>query len=126
MATALVAGLVSVLGFELSHAVFGVDIVGPRGGSDFADTTVFRLTVSATAGTVIAGVLVQVLLYLAARPLLYFGWIMVLVTAILVVWPFTTAAGTLAKVATSAVHFAIGVAVATLASTAARNSVRSW
>src|SRR4051812_50099349 len=48
------------------------------------------------------------------RPLLFFGWIVGLVTTITVAFPFGTAAALDAKIATAIVSLAIGVATGTL------------
>jgi Wax ester synthase-like Acyl-CoA acyltransferase domain len=51
----------------------------------------------------------------ADRPLLFFGWIVALVTAIAVIFPFSTTAALDAKIVTALVSLAIGVATGTLA-----------
>jgi len=122
VATALVASLLAVLGVIATRGLLGVDIIYPRGGQAFQDTTPYQLTFAATVGAVAAGVLVQLLMYVTPRPLLFFGLISMLATAVLVVWPFTTAAVMLSRVATSVVHLALGVAISTLTTTVARHS----
>jgi hypothetical protein len=53
---------------------------------------------------------------------LFFGWIVALVTAITVIFPFTTAAALDARIATAVAGLAIGVATGTLAGGVAARS----
>ena len=48
------------------------------------------------------------------RPFLFFGWIVALVTTLVVVYPFSTTAPLGAKIATAAVFLAIGAMTGTL------------
>jgi hypothetical protein len=57
------------------------------------------------------------------RPLLYFGWIVVLVTMLAVVLPFSTTAPQRAKVATALVNLVIGVMGGALVGGAAARSI---
>lgn len=57
------------------------------------------------------------------RPLLFFGWIVALVTTIAVIFPFSTTAALDAKIATAAVGLAIGIATGTLVGGVAARSV---
>jgi hypothetical protein len=118
------AGLLAVFGVLAARVLGGVDILGPSGGTAFAATDVYWFTISAVLAALVAGALVHVLLYLTAQPLLLFGWIACLTTALLVIWPFTTAAPMLAKAATAAVNFAIGTAIACLTMTVAGHAKR--
>ena len=122
MATALVSGLVAVVGIIAARAVLDVEIIGPRGGQAFQDATPGQLTFIAAFGAFSAGVLVQALVYVTPRPLLFFGLITWLVTAAVALWPLTTTAGALAKVASMLVYLAIGAAISTLTSTVARHA----
>src|SRR4051794_20282821 len=83
VATALVAGLVAVFGVIAARGVLGVEIIRPRGGQAFGYITATQLTFAATIGAFSAGVLVQLLMYVTPRPLLFFGLISALATAAL-------------------------------------------
>jgi uncharacterized membrane protein YhaH (DUF805 family) len=48
------------------------------------------------------------------RPLMFFGWIVALVTTIVAVFPFSTTAPLDAKIATAFVGLAIGIVTGTL------------
>jgi hypothetical protein len=124
MATAVVAGLIAILGVVAAHVVFGTNVVRPDGERSFADATVSGLALSAVVLALIGGVLVHVLAYLTGRALLFFGCIVTLETALLALWPFTTNAASLPKLATSMVHLAIGTAVVCLTTTSTRHAMR--
>jgi hypothetical protein len=72
------------------------------------------LILAAMAATLAATGLVQLLMLGTQRPLMFFGWIVALVTAIIVAFPFSTSAPLDAKIATAVVNLAIGIAVGTL------------
>ena len=123
IATSLVAGQIAVLGVVAAHTLLGADIIGPHGDRTYAATTVYEVTAIAIGGALCSGLLLHVLSYITPRPLLFFGWITWLATALLALWPFSTAAGALSKIATAAVYLAIGVAIATLMRMVARDTV---
>jgi hypothetical protein len=122
VATALVASLLAVLGVMATQGLLGATVISPRGGVAFATTTGYELAVAAIVATVGAGVLVQLLMYVTPRPLLFFSLISALGTGVVAVWPFTTAAGVLDQVATSAVHLSLGVAIWLLTATVVRHA----
>jgi hypothetical protein len=122
VSTALVAGLVAVLGVVAARGLLGVEIIYPCGGPSFKAITAPQLTVAATVGAAGAAVLVQALMYVTPRPLVFFGLISALATAILTVWPFTTAADLRSQCATCVVHLALGVAISMLTATVVRHS----
>jgi hypothetical protein len=122
VSTALVAGLVAVFGVVAARGLLGVEIIYPCGGPSFKAITAPQLTIAATVAAVGAAVLVQALMYVTPRPLLFFGLISALATAILAVWPFTTAADFRSQCATGAVHLALGIAISTLTATVVRHS----
>jgi hypothetical protein len=57
------------------------------------------------------------------RPLMFFGWIVALVTTIAAIFPFSTTAALDAKITTSLVNLAIGIAVGTLVGGVAARSI---
>jgi hypothetical protein len=122
VATGLVVSLLAVLGFMATRVVLGAAIIAPRGGTAFIATSPYRLSVAAIVATAGAGVLVQLLMYVTPRPLLFFGLISATATGVLTVWPFTTAAGGLSQVATAAVHLSLGLAIWLLTATVVRHA----
>jgi hypothetical protein len=122
VATALVVSLLAVLGCMVARVLLGVAIIAPRGGAEFIATTPFQLSVAAIVATAGAGVLVQLLMYVTPRPQLFFGLISATATGVVAIWPFTTAAGGLSQLATSAVHMSLGVAIWLLTATVVRHA----
>jgi len=122
MATALVAGLVALVGIIAARAVLHVEIIGPRGGRAFDAAAPDQLTFLAAFGSFSAATLVQALVYVTPRPLLFFGLISWLITAAVSLWPLTTEAGAVSKVASTMVYLGIGTAISTLTATVARHA----
>jgi hypothetical protein len=122
VATALVVSLLAVLGCMVARVLLGATIIAPRGGAEFIATTPFQLSVAAIVATAGAGVLVQLLMYVTPRPQLFFGLISATATAVVAIWPFTTAAGGLSQLATSAVHMSLGLAIWLLTATVVRHA----
>jgi hypothetical protein len=72
----------------------------------------------------VATIVAHLLLLGVPRPMLFFGWIVALVTAIFVIFPFRTGAPLEQEVATAAVYLVIGVAIGTLLSGVAERATR--
>lgn len=122
IATALVAGLLAMLEDMAAQGLLKVDLIAPRGGPAFATTTAYQLTLSAIVATALASVLVQVLMYVSPRPLLFFGLIGSTATGVVSLWPFTTAAVAASQFATAAAHLSLGMAIWVLTATIARHA----
>jgi len=122
VATGLVVSLLAVLGFMVTRVLLGATVLAPRGGTAFIATTPYQLSIAAIVATAGAGVLVQLLMYVTPRPLLFFGLISATATGVLAIWPFTTAADGLSQVATSAVHVSLGLAIWLLTATVVRHA----
>src|ERR1700722_12501925 len=113
-ASAVVAGLVALVGVLVSRWLFKVALLAPSQDGAFGNVHTADLVLVAVAGALVATGLVQLLMLGTLRPLLFFGWIVALVTAIMVAFPFSTTAALDAKIATAVVNLAIGVAIGTL------------
>lgn len=122
VATGLVVNLLAMCGYMLSRVLLNAAIIAPRGGTAFIATTPYQLAVAAIVATAGAGVLVQLLIYVTPRPLLFFGLISATATGVLAIWPFTTAAGGLSQMATSALHLTLGLAIWLLTGTVVRHA----
>ena len=120
MATALVAGLVALVGIIATRAVLHVEIIGPRGGQEFSDAAPGQLTFLAAFGAFNAAALVQALVCVTPRPLLFFGLISWLITTAVALWPLTTDAGVLSKAASTLVYLCVGATISSLTTTVAR------
>ena len=122
-ASAVVAGLVALAGVLVSRWLFNVPVLAPRHDGAYGDVRTTALILVAMAAALAATGLVHLLMLGTLRPLLFFGWIVALVTAIMVIFPFGTTAALDAKIATAIVNLAIGVAAGTLVGGVAARSV---
>ena len=122
-ASAVVAGLVALVGVLVSRRLFKVALLEPSQDGAFGNVNTADLVLVAVAGALVATGLVQLLMLGTLRPLLFFGWIVALVTAIMVAFPFSTTAALDAKIATAVVNLAIGVTIGTLVGGVAARSV---
>jgi hypothetical protein len=82
------------------------------------------LILVAFAAALIATGLVHLLMVSTARPLMFFGWIVGLMTTIMAIFPFSTTAALDAKIATALVNLAIGAVIGMLVSGVAARSIR--
>lgn len=122
-ASAVVAGLVALVGVLVSRWLFKVPVLAPRQDGAFGDVHTTALILVAIAAALVATGLGHLLMLGTLRPRLFFGWIVALVTAIMVIFPFSTTAALDAKIATALVNLAIGVAIGTLVGGVAGRSV---
>jgi FtsH-binding integral membrane protein len=120
------AGLVALVGILVSRWLFTVPVLAPRQEGAYGDVRTTALILAAMVVTLAATGLVHLLMLGTLRPLMFFGWIVVLVTAIIVVFPFGTTAPLDAKIATSVVNLAIGIAAGTLVGGVAARSASPY
>ena len=125
IATAVVAGLVALLGIVAFRWLFHVPILAPAtaGAYGDADTTVMVLASAGVA--LIATALLHLLLLTTPRPLTFFGWIIGLATLVAVVFPFSTTAPLSQKFATATVNLFIGIAIGSLLTAVGARSIGS-
>jgi hypothetical protein len=123
-AAALVAALVVVVGILLCRGVLDIPVLAPEGEGVWGNANTVTFAVGAAVAAFVATGVLHLLLLSAPQPTKFFGWIMVLATAIGVLAPFTTDAETDSKIATAAVLFAVGVAIGSLVSASGRSAVR--
>ena len=122
-ASAVVAGLVALVGVLVSRWLFKAPVLAPRQDGAYGDVRTTALILAAMAAALAATGLVHLLMLGTLRPLLFFGWVVALVTTIAVIFPFSTTAALDAKIATAVVALAIGVAIGTLVGGVAARSV---
>jgi hypothetical protein len=121
-ASAVVAGLAALVGVLVSRWLFNLPVLAPRRDGAYGDVHTTGLVLAAVAAALVATGLVHLLMLSTPRPLVYFGWIVVLVTTLVVVFPFSTAAPLGAKIATAVVDLVIGLMIGTLVGGAAARS----
>lgn len=121
-ASAVVAALTALLGVLVSRWLFGLPVLAPGQDGPYGDVRTTTLVLMAAAAALAATALVHLLLATTPRPLLFFGWVVALVTTLAVIYPFSTLAPLDAKIATAAVVLAIGAMIGTLVGGAAARS----
>ena len=124
VATAVVAGLVALVGVLVCRWVFNIPILAPRRDGAYGDAHTTTLVLVAGGAALVATIVAHLLLLGVPRAMLFFGWIVALVTAIFVIFPFRTGAPLEQQVATAAVYLVIGVAIGTLLSGVGERATR--
>ena len=122
-ASTVVVGLLALVGVLVSRWLFNLPVLAPRQDGAYGDVHTTALILAAMAAALAATGLVHLLMLGTLRPLMFFGWIVGLVTTIAVAFPFSTTAALDAKIATAVVNLAIGVAIGTLIDGVATQSV---
>jgi Family of unknown function (DUF6069) len=124
IATAIVAGLVALVGVLVCRWLFDIPLLAPKSDGYYGDVHTTDLVLIAAGVALLATGLAHLLLLSTPRPMTFFGWIIGLATVLAVLLPFSTAAPLEAKVATAVVDLVLGIAIGTLISGVAARSVR--
>jgi len=124
LATAVVAALVAVVGVVVARGIFDIPVLAPKGSGTFGDVSTGGLALAAAAGALVATGLMHLLLLSTPRPFSFFGWIVVLATALAALIPFSFDAELDAKLATAIITVLIGIAIGSLVSGVARRSLQ--
>jgi hypothetical protein len=124
IATAVVAGLVALVGVLVCRWLFGIPLLAPKSQGAYGDVHTTDLVLLAAGAALVATALAHLLILSTPRPLTFFGWIIGLATVLAVLVPFSTNAPLTAKAATAVVDLILGVAIGTLISGVAARSVR--
>ncbi|OLF12044.1 hypothetical protein BLA60_08435 [Actinophytocola xinjiangensis] len=125
LATAVVAALVAVVGVLVIRGVFGIPVIAP-GNTPGAIDYVGAVWVAgfSVLGALLATALAHVLLLVAPRPMIFFGWIIALATVAMTVWPFSVEVAPDVRVANAALYLLIGISIGSLVVNAAGAAVR--
>ena len=113
-ATALVAGLVALVGVLACRWLFHLAGLASHQDGAYGDVHTTALILVAFAAAIAATGVMHLLMLGTTRPLMFFGWIVTLVTMIAAIFPFSTTAPLDAKIATALVTLATGTVVGTL------------
>jgi hypothetical protein len=119
LATALVAGLIGLVGVLVVRVIFDIAAYAPRGAGILGDATTLALCIGAALAALLATGLIQLLMVATPQPLAYFGWIAGLATAAAVFVPLLAAGLTAVSIAEAVIHLVIGVAIGSLVAGAA-------
>jgi hypothetical protein len=123
-ATAVVAALIALVGILLARGVFDIPVLAPEGEGTWGDADTQRYALFCALAALVATGLLHLLLISTPRPLKFFSWIMMLATLAGALVPFVAAASTASKIATGLINLAVGIAIGTLLSGAARAATR--
>jgi hypothetical protein len=124
IATAIVAGLIALVGVLVCRWLFDIPLLAPRHDGAYGDVHTTGLVLAAAAAALIATALVHLLLISTPRALAFFGWIVGLATVLVVLFPFSTSAPLTSKIATALVDLVLGIAIGSLISSVAARSLR--
>ena len=122
VASASVALLVAVVGILTARGIVHVPILAPKGEGAWGGANTLTYTLGAAAVALAATGLLHLLLVTTPRALVFFGWIMVLVTAIGVVMPLSLATGLDARLTTAILNLVIGLSITFTLSSVARSA----
>jgi hypothetical protein len=114
VATAVVAGLIALVGVLVCRWLFNIPILAPKRDGAYGNAHTTTLVLIAFGAALIATLLAHLLLLSTPRPMVFFGWIVGLITVIVVVFPFRTGAVLSHKIATAVLYLIIGIAIGSL------------
>lgn len=121
-ATAVVAALVAIVGLLIARGIFHAVVLEPKGAGLWGNASTVTYAIVAALVALLATGLMHLLCLAVPAPSTFFGWIMVLVTAIGVVIPLTLTATTSTKAATAAINLVIGLVITMVISTMAASA----
>ena len=124
IATAVVAGLVALVGVLACRWLLNVPILAPKQDGAYGDAHTTGVVFAAVGAALAATALLHLLLISTPRPQIFFGWIVSLGTVVAVLFPFSTAAPVSQKIATGLVCLVVGIAIGTLLGGVAGRSTR--
>ncbi|MER6663932.1 DUF6069 family protein [Amycolatopsis japonica] len=124
-ATAVTAALTAIVGILIARGLVKVAVLAPSREGAWGGASSLTYALAAAAIALAATALLHLLLLTAPKPRTFFGWIMVLFTAIAVVIPLSLGAALDARLATAIINLAIGLAITITLSGVAGSAIRS-
>ncbi len=112
--TAVVAALAALVGILLVRGILGIGILSPAEAGAYGDASTTTYAFGAFAAAILATGLLHLMLLLLPRPMSFFNWVMVLVTVVAVLIPFTVGAELQSQIATGAINLVIGLCITSL------------
>lgn len=122
LAAAAIAALTGLVGVLVARVLFQVTGLARQQAFDYSNT--LWLCIVAAAAALAATGVVHLLLLTTPRPLVYFGWIVGLLTAVAAVVPLLGAGPLVTLMSLAVVHLVIGLAVGSLVTNAAAGATR--
>jgi len=123
-ATAVVAGLIAVVGILVGRGLFDVAVLAPKGSGTWGDASTGWYALGAALLSLVATGLIHVLILATPKPMRFFGWIVVLATVVGMVAPFVTEEGLGSRLYTAGLNLVLGVAIGSLVAGTARSAMR--
>ncbi len=124
VATAVVAGLIALVGILVCRWLFKIPILAPSRDGAWGAASTAGYVFAAAAVALAATAMMNLLLLATPYPRVFFGWIIGLATVVAVVFPFSTTAPLSQKAATAVVNLVLGIAIGTLVGEVSRRAVR--
>ncbi|MFC4563579.1 DUF6069 family protein [Nocardiopsis mangrovi] len=124
LATAVVAGLIALVGMLLIRGVLGVPVLAPHDAGLLGGVVVGGYALMAAVAALAATGLLHALLLTAPRPATFFGWIVGLATLVAAVGPVTQDAPAGGQIATGIVNAVTGLVITSLLGGVGAGAVR--
>jgi Family of unknown function (DUF6069) len=124
VATAVVAGLIALVGILVCRWLFKIPILSPSRDGAWGDASTAGYVFASAAIALAATGMMHLLLLSTPYPRVFFGWIIGLATVVAVVYPFSTTAPLSQKFATAVVNLVLGVAIGSLVGEVSRRAGR--
>ena len=124
VATAVVAGLIALVGILVCRWLFKIPILSPSREGAWGNASTAGYVFASAAVALAATGLMHLLLLSTPYPRVFFGWIIGLATVVAVVFPFSTTAPLSQKFATAVVNLILGIAIGTLVSEVSMRATR--
>jgi hypothetical protein len=125
VAAALVAAGVAAVGYLVLRGLLNVSVLGVGDDERLFQPSMGGYAVTAAIAALIATGVMHLLLMVAPRPHVFFGWIVFLATTLAALFPIVEAGWTSAALATAGVNIVIGVCIGSLVSMSAGAAVAS-
>lgn len=123
VATAVVAGLIAIVGIVIARGIFHVAVLAPKGSGTWGNANTATYAAAAFGVGLVATALIHLLLLSTPAPFTFFGWIMGLCTLAAVVAPFATDADLAPKISTAIINAIIGIAIWNLTASSGHRSL---
>jgi uncharacterized protein DUF6069 len=123
VATAVVAGLIALVGILVCRWLFKIPILSPGRDGAWGDASTAGYVFASAATALAATGLMNLLLFATPYPRVFFAWIIGLATVVAVVFPFSTTAPVSQKAATALVNLVLGIAIGSLIGEVSRRAV---
>lgn len=121
--TALVAALAALVAVLLVRGVLDIPVFAPKTNGAFGNATTAGIAGAAALAALVATALLNLLLWAAPGAKTFFGWIVTLATAAMMLVPFTTNAALKTQAASAGISLVIGLTIGFLLTAVGRGSV---